>query len=104
MLVSAQQNCTTSEKELLSIVETLLKEFHSILLEYKIEVFMDHKKLTYEKEESYNAGEVSCKNMISISNILREKLLSLLTQSVPYPNNFGESFSEIRLAIMPKST
>ena len=57
---SAQQNYTTTEKELLSIVETL-KEFRNILLGHQITFYTDHKNITYKV---FNTERVMCRRLI----------------------------------------
>ena len=47
-LNKAQKSYTVMEKELLSIVATLL-EFRSMLLGVDITIYTDHKKITFEK-------------------------------------------------------
>ena len=56
-------NYTTTEKELLNIVETL-KEFRIFFLGHEIKVFTDHKNLTCETIESTYQRIQPCKILI----------------------------------------
>ena len=53
-------NYTTTEKELLAIVETL-KKFRNILLGQRFVVYKDHKNLTYK---NFNTERVVCWRMV----------------------------------------
>ena len=55
-LNDAQTRYTTTERELLSIVETL-KEYRNILLGHEITVYTDHKNLVYKH---FNTERVMC--------------------------------------------
>ena len=63
-LRGAQLNYTVTEKELLSVVETL-KEFRCILHGHRIKVYTDHKNLEYENSTatSQRAMEGSLKGI-----------------------------------------
>jgi hypothetical protein len=50
-LTDAQTRYTVGELKLLSIVETL-REFRTILLGHRINIFTDHKNLTFEKSST----------------------------------------------------
>jgi len=59
--VNPAQTCyTTTERELLAIVETL-KEFKNILLGQQLRVYTDHKNLTYK---SFNTDRVLRRRLV----------------------------------------
>ena len=77
-LNSAQRRYTPMERELLSIVKTL-KEFKTILLGYKIEIYTDHSILVHET------------TLLSFNCIMRWRLLieeyGPDTKYIPGPDN-----------------
>ena len=60
-LNDAQSRYTTTERELLSIVETL-KEFRNILMGYPIVVYTDHQNLTYKNFNTEKSDEMETHN------------------------------------------
>ena len=85
----AQTRCTTTERELLSIVETL-KEYRNILLGQQIEVFTDHKNLVYK---TFNTERVMRWRLIMI-----EEFGPKLTYIKGASNVVADALSRMRLS------
>ena len=88
-LIKPQHNYTTTEKELLAILECL-KQFCIILFDYEINVFSYHKNLVYAEtlNESQRVmrwrlviGEfgTNIHNIAGVDNILADKLSRLMS-------------------------
>ena len=101
-LNTAQTHYTTTERELLAIVETL-KEFRNILLGQTIKVYTDHKNLTYK---NFNTERVMRWRLIieeygpeliylkGKSNIVADALSRLDILNESFTNNKIESMAE----------
>ena len=85
---SAQHNYTTTEKELLSIVETL-KDFRNILLGQQITVYTDHKNLSYKHFNS---------ERIMRSRLLLEEFGPELKYIKGENNIFAEDLSRLEMS------
>ena len=66
-LTPTQQNYTTVEKELLSIVE-VFKEFHRMLLGSKLIVYMDNKNLTHHMMQFTTQHILCCQLLLEDFN------------------------------------
>ena len=109
-LSDAQTRYTTTERELLSIVETL-KEFRNILLGQKVKIYTDHKNLTYKQ---FNTDRVMRWRLLieeygpeiiyvkGLDNVAADALSRLSLSGLPTendPETFDESFvSNVELA------
>ena len=92
-LSKTQRNYTTTEKELLAIVECL-KQFRGIIFGYEINVFSDHKNLVYAATLSKSQREMRWRLIIeefglNIQHIAEvENILSNTLSRLPYtPSN-----------------
>ena len=104
-LNKAQLNYTVTEKEMLSIVETL-KEFRGILLGHEINVYTDHKNLTHDNSASTSQRAMrwrvlleefgpNIKYIKGIDNTVADALSRLSKEgTIPYFKSQGEHTSE----------
>ena len=92
-LTDAQTRYTTTERELLSIVETL-KEFRNILLGHKIVVYTDHKNLIYDNLQTDRVLRwrllleefgVDIRYITGVTNIVADVLSRYPTTNEPKP-------------------
>ena len=105
----AQSKYTTTERELLSIVETC-KEFRNILLGQKIKVYTDHKNLTYK---NFNTDRVMRWRLIleeyglelnyikGLDNVAADALSRLDIEIKPmkeYAFYLAECFSDLKIS------
>ena len=112
-LNDAQTRYTTTEQELLSIVETL-KEFRNILLGQEIVIYTDHQNLTYKKFntdrvlrwrliiEEFNA---ELKHIAGTSNVVADalsRLPKLPDFSLPVKPTAAESAERFDLEALPQ--
>jgi RNase H-like domain found in reverse transcriptase/Integrase zinc binding domain/Reverse transcriptase (RNA-dependent DNA polymerase) len=101
-LQSAQKRYTTTERELLAIVETL-KEFRNILLGQKITIYTDHKNLTHK---NFNTDRVmrwrlileeygpTLKYIKGETNIVADALTRLDITQLKHPNTQESQMAE----------
>ena len=94
-LSKPQRNYTTTEKELLAIVECL-KQFRGIIFGYEINVFSDHKNLVYAATLSESQSAMRCQLILEefdpniqhisgVDNIVSDTL-SILPSTPSYKN------------------
>ena len=101
MLNKAQRKYTTTDKELLSIVETL-KEFRTILYWQIIEIHTNHKNLTYQGIQHSQRvlrqrllpeeNGIQIKFILGKQNVAADALSRLLTKSTSIKNRPKENY------------
>ena len=113
----AQTRYTTTERELLAIVETL-KEFRNILLGFKVRIYTDHKNLTYAQ---FNTERVMRWRLIleeygpeiiylpghlntvadALSRLDKESTSCIESYDIYNADIFGQSLSDLPIDIFP---